>query len=377
MRRPGIKPPKKCLKKQSLLGRLSPWLLLPFCFWRNRYSRPSSKGLTGSSAHAQKPPHPLGCLPSQAELSSGEFPGSDNFVPEAAGPGIAREGPGLGPGLGPNAEPGVATICLGMEPQPFVGEIDAGNGATVDALSLRTFPGPYTVHQLDCGLYGSQGAIQSHGPRLMRLEKQQSLRSLDRLSAKLRANYRSVHNSEDEDGDEEASDSVGLAPDLGEDLDLSVSLSDESNSDLVKSQAKSRALAKSKESIRTLGGASVKSTATPKTPKTPTLRQTASGGATSQMAPPAAAAEVSTAHDPAHHIRHEYLALKRKEKLLQILVEMKFITDRLRREDFLKDIVAEWRYAATVLDRICLIMFTIFTVGSLGICMSMAPQLIV
>ena len=71
------------------------------------------------------------------------------------------------------------------------------------------------------------------------------------------------------------------------------------------------------------------------------------------------------------------MALKRKHKLLEILLEMKFITDRLRKEDETKDIIAEWRYAATVLDRLCLILFTLFTVLSLAICLGSAPQLIV
>ena len=56
---------------------------------------------------------------------------------------------------------------------------------------------------------------------------------------------------------------------------------------------------------------------------------------------------------------------------------MKFITDRLRKEDETKEIIAEWRYAATVLDRLCLIMFTFFTTLSLAVCLLSAPQLIV
>ena len=82
-------------------------------------------------------------------------------------------------------------------------------------------------------------------------------------------------------------------------------------------------------------------------------------------------------HDPEHHIRHEYMALKRRHKLLEILLEMRFITDRMRHEDLVKEVISEWRYAATVLDRLCLIIFTLFTLLSLVICLVSAPQLIV
>lgn len=82
-------------------------------------------------------------------------------------------------------------------------------------------------------------------------------------------------------------------------------------------------------------------------------------------------------HDVEHHIRHEYMTLKRRHKLLEILLEMRFITDRMRQEDLVKEVIAEWRYAATVLDRLCLIIFTLFTLLSLAICLFSAPQLIV
>lgn len=82
-------------------------------------------------------------------------------------------------------------------------------------------------------------------------------------------------------------------------------------------------------------------------------------------------------HDEHHHIHHQYMAIKKKHKMLEIMVEMKFITDRLRKEDYTKELIAEWRYAATVLDRLCLLLFTVFTSGSLIICLISAPQLIV
>lgn len=81
--------------------------------------------------------------------------------------------------------------------------------------------------------------------------------------------------------------------------------------------------------------------------------------------------------DAEHYVRHQHMALKRRYKLVEILIEMRFITDRLRREDQIKELISEWRYGATVLDRLCLILFTLLTILSLAICLISAPQLIV
>lgn len=62
------------------------------------------------------------------------------------------------------------------------------------------------------------------------------------------------------------------------------------------------------------------------------------------------------------------------EKLMQ---ELYFLTNRIRREDDLSDIVAEWKFAAIVIDRACLIVFSTFAVLSLAGCLSYAPHLIV
>lgn len=78
-----------------------------------------------------------------------------------------------------------------------------------------------------------------------------------------------------------------------------------------------------------------------------------------------------------HRVHHEYLSMLRRYKLIEILLEVQVITNKIREEDRIKDLVAEWRYAATVLDRVCLIVFTLFTILSLAICLISAPQLIV
>lgn len=64
-------------------------------------------------------------------------------------------------------------------------------------------------------------------------------------------------------------------------------------------------------------------------------------------------------------------------ELNQVLFELRFITNRMRREDELAEIVSEWKFAAMVIDRLCLIVFTAFTVVSTIVCLSSAPHLIV
>ncbi|XP_075678307.1 neuronal acetylcholine receptor subunit alpha-7-like isoform X3 [Dermatophagoides pteronyssinus] len=59
-----------------------------------------------------------------------------------------------------------------------------------------------------------------------------------------------------------------------------------------------------------------------------------------------------------------------------IMQELRFITNRYRREDDLADIISEWKYAAIVIDRLCLIVFSTFAVLSLVICLASAPHLL-
>lgn len=65
------------------------------------------------------------------------------------------------------------------------------------------------------------------------------------------------------------------------------------------------------------------------------------------------------------------------KRIKEILFELRFITDRMRKTDDISEIIAEWKFAATVLDRLCLIMFSLFTVLSTAFCLLSAPQLIV
>ena len=57
--------------------------------------------------------------------------------------------------------------------------------------------------------------------------------------------------------------------------------------------------------------------------------------------------------------------------------EMRFITNRYRREDDVEGIIAEWKFAAIVVDRLCFIVFTTFAIASTAVFLLSAPHLVV
>ncbi|KAG5675725.1 hypothetical protein PVAND_005605 [Polypedilum vanderplanki] len=64
-------------------------------------------------------------------------------------------------------------------------------------------------------------------------------------------------------------------------------------------------------------------------------------------------------------------------ELALILKEIRFITDQIRKEDDESGVAKDWKYAAMVVDRLCLIIFTFFTiVATIAVLMS-APHIIV
>ena len=44
-----------------------------------------------------------------------------------------------------------------------------------------------------------------------------------------------------------------------------------------------------------------------------------------------------------------------------ILSELKFMTDYVRREEEEDDVSQDWKFSAMVIDRLCLVLFTILT----------------
>lgn len=60
-----------------------------------------------------------------------------------------------------------------------------------------------------------------------------------------------------------------------------------------------------------------------------------------------------------------------------ILKELKFITNRMKIHDEEIDIISDWKFAAMVIDRFCLITFTAFTVITTIAVLLSAPHIIV
>ncbi|XP_017773732.1 PREDICTED: neuronal acetylcholine receptor subunit alpha-7 isoform X2 [Nicrophorus vespilloides] len=64
-------------------------------------------------------------------------------------------------------------------------------------------------------------------------------------------------------------------------------------------------------------------------------------------------------------------------ELALILKEIRFITDQLRKDDEAADITRDWKFAAMVVDRLCLIIFTLFTIIATLAVLFSAPHIIV
>merc|ERR1711963_1233600 len=70
-----------------------------------------------------------------------------------------------------------------------------------------------------------------------------------------------------------------------------------------------------------------------------------------------------------HHPLHRELCL--------ILKEIKVITDKIRDDEESGAIESDWKFAAMVLDRLCLITFTLFTIIATLAVLAAAPHVIV
>ncbi|XP_055603726.1 neuronal acetylcholine receptor subunit alpha-7 [Uranotaenia lowii] len=73
---------------------------------------------------------------------------------------------------------------------------------------------------------------------------------------------------------------------------------------------------------------------------------------------------------------HTCLSSSAEYELALILKELRYITDQLRKEDETGEITKDWKFAAMVVDRLCLIIFTLFTlIATLAVLFS-APNFI-
>src|SRR6218665_456756 len=60
--------------------------------------------------------------------------------------------------------------------------------------------------------------------------------------------------------------------------------------------------------------------------------------------------------------------------LIAVLKEVRFLTGRIRSDGVRQEICNDWKFAAMVIDRVCLWMFTLFTIVSTGAILFSAPQ---
>ena len=66
-----------------------------------------------------------------------------------------------------------------------------------------------------------------------------------------------------------------------------------------------------------------------------------------------------------------------QRELNLILKEIKVITEKLKSDDESGEIEADWKFAAMVLDRLCLVFFTAFTIIATLAVLAAAPHVIV
>ncbi|KAF4528361.1 hypothetical protein B566_EDAN006618 [Ephemera danica] len=66
-----------------------------------------------------------------------------------------------------------------------------------------------------------------------------------------------------------------------------------------------------------------------------------------------------------------------QRELQAILRELQFITTRIKRADEEAELISDWKFAAMVVDRFCLIIFTLFTVIATVAVLVSAPHIIV
>ncbi|XP_020290540.1 neuronal acetylcholine receptor subunit alpha-7 isoform X1 [Pseudomyrmex gracilis] len=66
-----------------------------------------------------------------------------------------------------------------------------------------------------------------------------------------------------------------------------------------------------------------------------------------------------------------------QKELHSILKEVQFITSRMKKNDDDDEIVSDWKFAAMVVDRLCLFVFTLFTVLATVVILWRAPHIIV
>ncbi|XP_076028462.1 neuronal acetylcholine receptor subunit alpha-7-like [Oratosquilla oratoria] len=74
---------------------------------------------------------------------------------------------------------------------------------------------------------------------------------------------------------------------------------------------------------------------------------------------------------------HSSLCFNNKRELQNILKELRYITGHLREDDECKEVANDWKFAAMVIDRFCLITFTLYTIVSTIVVILSAPHILI
>ena len=64
-----------------------------------------------------------------------------------------------------------------------------------------------------------------------------------------------------------------------------------------------------------------------------------------------------------------------RTELREILKEVRYMSDKLRKDDSDQDVKNDWKFAAMVIDRLCLWIFTLFTIVSTFAILFSAPHI--
>jgi len=87
--------------------------------------------------------------------------------------------------------------------------------------------------------------------------------------------------------------------------------------------------------------------------------------------------EISHINSHNSHISIPSACCSANRELKSILKEIKFITNRLKSLDDENEIESDWKFAAMVIDRFCLIIFTTFTIVTTIAVLFSAPHILV
>jgi nicotinic acetylcholine receptor len=71
-----------------------------------------------------------------------------------------------------------------------------------------------------------------------------------------------------------------------------------------------------------------------------------------------------------------HTCLSAQRELQMILKELRYVTGKMKKDDDDVDIISDWKFAAMVVDRFCLIIFTLFTIVATLAVLLTAPHFI-